>query len=199
MNRRDAIKKAALMFGGSLLMPDILKAWTHPMIENPNFRLTAAQDALIAEIAEMIIPTTDTPGAKAAGVPTFIKKMLADCYREKFSTYFMKELDGVEADTKAKFSKSFMDASSEQRTEILKMYEQKVKGEAAKFKEEAQSWGQSTLPSERPFFAVMKDLTVTGYFTSEIGCTQALRYEPVPGKFIPDYPYKKGDRAWATG
>ena len=198
MNRRDAIKKAALMFGGSLLMPDVLKAWTHPMIENLNFRLTPAQDALIAEIAETIVPTTDTPGAKAAGVPNFIKKMLADCYRQPFADYFMKELDAVEADTKAKFNKSFVDASVEQRTEILKMYEQKAKKEAAKFREEAQSWGQSTLPSERPFFAVMKDLTVTGYFTSEIGCTQALRYEAVPGKYIGDYPYKKGDKAWAT-
>ncbi len=198
MNRRDAIKKATLLFGGSLLMPDVLKAWTHPMIENPNFRLTAAQDALIAEIAETIVPTTDTPGAKAAGVPNFIKKMLADCYRQPYSNYFMKELDAVDADTKAKFSISFVDATTEQRTEILKMYEKKAKTEAAKFKIEAQSWGESTLPGERPFFAVMKDLTVTGYFTSEIGCTQALRYEAVPGKYIPDYPYKKGDKAWAT-
>ncbi len=198
MNRRDAIKQAALMFGGTLLMPDVLKAWTHPMIENPNFRLTVAQDALLAEIAETIVPTTDTPGAKAAGVPNFIKKMLADCYRDKYSAYFMKELDSVEADTKAKFSKSFVDATVEQRTEILKMYEQKVKAEADKFKQEAQSWGQSTLPNERPFFAAMKEMTVTGYFTSEIGCTQALRYEAVPGKYIGDYPYKKGDKAWAT-
>ena len=198
MNRRDAIKKAAMMVGGSLLMPDILKAWTHPMIENHSFRLTAAQDALIAEIAEMIVPTTDTPGAKAAGVPQFIKKMLADCCREQFSTYFMKELDSVDAATNATFSKSFMDASVEQRTEILKMYEKKAKEEADKFRQERASWGDSTLMSERPFFATMKDLTVTGYFTSEIGCTQALRYEAVPGKYIGDYPYKKGDKAWAT-
>ena len=198
MNRRDAIKKAAMLMGGSLLMPDVLKAWTHPMIENPNFRLTAVQDALIAEIAETIVPTTDTPGAKAAGVPQFIKKMLADCYRDKYSAYFMKELDAVEADTMAKFSKSFVDASVEERTEILKIYEKKAKTEAVTFKQEAQSLGESTLPSERPFFATMKDLTVTGYFTSEIGCTQALRYEAVPGKYIGDYPYKKGDKAWAT-
>lgn len=198
MNRRDAIKKAAIMMGGSFLMPDILKAWTHPAIENVNFRLTAAQDALIAEIAETIIPTTNTPGAKAAGVPNFIKKMLADCCREKYTAYFMKELDSVEADTKAKFSKSFVDASVEQRTEILKIYEKKAKEETAKFRQEQASWGDSTLMSERPFFATMKDLTVTGYFTSEIGCTQALRYEAVPGKYIGDYPYKKGDKAWAT-
>jgi hypothetical protein len=198
MNRRDAIKKSALLLGGSFLMPDILKAWTHPAIENPYWLLTPAQDALLAEIAETIIPVTNTPGAKAAGVPKFINKMLADCCREKYSAYFMKELDAVEADTKAKFSKSFVDASVEQRTEILKIYEKKSKEEAAKFRQEQASWGDSTLMSERPFFATMKDLTVTGYFTSEIGCTQALRYEPVPGKYDGNYPYKKGDRAWAN-
>ena len=198
MNRRDAIKKSALLLGGSFLMPDILKAWTYPVIENPNWLLTPAQDALIAEIAETIVPTTDTPGAKAAGVPAFIKKMLADCYRDKYSQYFMKQLDSVEADTKAKFGKSFVDATNEQRTEILKIYEQKAKTDADKFKEEVKSWGPSVISNEQPFFAIMKSLTVTGYFTSEIGCTQALRYEPVPGKYIGDYPYKKGDKAWAT-
>ena len=198
MNRRDAIKKAAIMMGGSFLMPDILKAWTHPMIENPKFRLTAAQDALIAEIAETIVPTTDTPGAKAAGVPNFIKKMLADCCRDKYSAYFMKELDAVEADTKTKFSKSFVDASVEQRTEILKIYEKKAKDSMADFKKMQATWGEPNMGTESPFFAAMKNLTVTGYFTSEIGCTQALRYEAVPGKFIGDYPYKKGDKAWTT-
>ena len=66
MDRREAIKRAAIMVGGSILMPDILKAWNAPtVIENPFFKITAAQEALIAEIAETIIPTTSTPGAKA--------------------------------------------------------------------------------------------------------------------------------------
>jgi hypothetical protein len=47
------------------------------------------------------------------------------------------------------------------------------------------------------YFKMVKELTLLGYFTSEVGCTKALRYLPVPGKFIGDYPYKKGDKAWA--
>ena len=75
MDRREAIKRAAIMVGGSILMPDILKAWNAPtVIENPFFKITAAQEALIAEIAETIIPTTATPGAKAAGVPLLSSK-----------------------------------------------------------------------------------------------------------------------------
>ena len=93
MDRREAIKRAAIMVGGSILMPDILKAWNAPtVIENPFFKITVAQEALIAEIAETIIPTTSTPGAKAAGVPAFIIKMLADCYEQKVSDNFMSSL-----------------------------------------------------------------------------------------------------------
>ena len=44
----------------------------------------------------------------------------------------------------------------------------------------------------------MKQLTLFGYFTSKEGATQALRYVAVPGKYVGDYPYKKGDKAWAT-
>jgi hypothetical protein len=198
MDRREAIKRAATLIGGTLLMPDVLKAWTHPSIENPYFRLTPLQDELIAEVSDVIIPTTTTPGAKAAGVPQFIKKMLADCYRPQYSEYFLKELNQLNTDTQTKYSKGFLQASVEERTDMLKTYEQKAKADRQRFRQEAQSWGQSTLPSEKPFFDVMKDLTVTGYFTSEIGCTQALRYEPVPGRYEM-IEYKKGDKAWATG
>ena len=48
------------------------------------------------------------------------------------------------------------------------------------------------------YFSLMKQLTLLGYFTSEIGCTQALRYEAVPGRYEGCIPYTKGDKAWAT-
>ena len=80
MERREAIQRAAILLGGTIALPNILKAWENPTILNPYFKITAAQENMIAEIAEIIIPTTDTPGAKAAGVPQFITKMLADCY-----------------------------------------------------------------------------------------------------------------------
>ena len=85
MDRREAIKRAALLVGGSIMMPDILKAWTSPTITNKAFRISLTQDQTLAELCETIIPTTDTPGAKAAGVADFVKKMLADCYEKKVS------------------------------------------------------------------------------------------------------------------
>jgi Gluconate 2-dehydrogenase subunit 3 len=176
MDRREAIKKAVIMLGGMIALPDILKAHENPFILNPSFILTGVQEDVLAEMADTIIPTTDTPGAKAAGVPQFIKKMLADCYEKKDSEAVMQGLDKLETDAKAKYGKGFAQITNEERIAMLKEVE----------------------ATKSSFWRIMKDLTVTGYFTSEIGCTQALRYEQVPGKYIGDLPYKKGDKAWAT-
>ena len=198
MDRREAIKRAAIMVGGSILMPDILKAWNAPtVIENPFFKITAAQEALIAEIAETIIPTTSTPGAKAAGVPAFIIKMLADCYEKKTSDEFMNNLTAFDAGCTTKYGKSFVDLGEAERIESLKAAEKQAILDRDKYKKEAASWGQSTIEQAQPFFSTIKSLTCTGYFTSEIGCTQALRYEAVPGRYDGDASYKKGDKAWA--
>jgi Gluconate 2-dehydrogenase subunit 3 len=176
INRREAIKKVALLFGGTLAMPNVLKAWESPEVLNIGF-FSGPDADLLAEIADVIIPTTDTPGAKAAGVGPFIVKMVADCWKKEDMLVFKTGLDLFEADCKAKYGKSFADCNNDQRTEALKVAE---------------------ADKENKFFKSVKDLTVMGYFTSEIGCTQALRYEPVPGRYDGAYPYKKGDKAWAT-
>ena len=199
MDRREAIRRAAIIVGGSILMPDILKAWNAPtVIENPFFKITAAQEALIAEIAETIIPTTTTPGAKAAGVPAFIIKMLADCYEQKTSDGVMSSLTAFDEGCKTKYGKSFVELNETERIEALKAAEKQAFADRDKYKKEVQSWGNSTIEGAQPFFFIMKSLTATGYFTSEIGATQTLRYEAVPGRYDGDFPYKKGDKAWAT-
>lgn len=176
INRREAIKKVALLFGGTLAMPDVLKAWNAPQVLNTHF-FAAADEVLLAEIADVIIPTTDTPGAKAAGVGSFIVKMIADCTKKEDQTAFKTGLEAFEAGCKSKYGKSFVDCNNDQRVEALKAAE---------------------ADKASRFFKMVKDLTVFGYFTSEIGCTQALRYEAVPGRYDGAYPYKKGDKAWAT-
>jgi asparagine N-glycosylation enzyme membrane subunit Stt3 len=199
MDRREAIKRAALLVGGSIMMPDILKAWNAPhIIENPFFKITVAQEALIAEIAETIIPTTSTPGAKAAGVPAFIIKMLADCYEKKTSDDVMNSLTAFDAGCKEKYGKTFVELGEAERIEALKAAEKKAYLDRDKYKKDTQSWGNTTIEQAQPFFFIMKNLTATGYFTSEIGATQALRYEAVPGRYDGNFPYKKGDKAWAT-
>lgn len=185
VTRREAIKRAAIFFGSTLFLPDVLKAWESPEILNKSVRFSADQSTTIAQIAELIVPTTNTPGAKAAGVPAFIQKMIADCTPQKDQEIFFKGLAKLDSDSVEKFGKSFLDCSNDEQTTMLKLAETDAMTNDKKFK-----------PGEH-FFKTMKNLTLFGYFTSEIGATQALRYEPVPGRYDGDVSYKKGEKAWA--
>jgi hypothetical protein len=177
ISRREAIKKAAMVFGGSFLVPDILKAWDSSPALNQDFRLSFEQEDTLEELCETILPTTDTPGAKAAGVPKFVRKMIADCHIKKDQEEFAAGLDQINQAARAQYQVPFAKATTEQRTAILKEVE----------------------ASKSRFWSLAKQLTVTGYFTSEVGLTKATRYEQVPGAYDGAYPYKKGDKIFTGG
>lgn len=182
LSRREAIKKVAIMVGGTLALPDILKAWGNLTIENKDFYFRPAEEELIAEIAETIVPATDTPGAKAAEVHKFIQKIVADCYEPEDRKAFMDGLAALDKYAMDMNPKGFVGCSAAQKVEVLKHFEaEHIADKKAK-----------------PWWGTIKGLAVSGYFTSEIGCTQMLRYEPVPGSYDGAFPYKKGDKAWAS-
>jgi hypothetical protein len=172
ITRREAIKKSFLLLGGTILLPDVLKAWTSPVIENDCIPLGDLNAQLIAEIAELIIPETDTPGAKAAGVPAFIQKILSDCFSKKDRDAVLRGVSIFEKTVVFETQKSFLGLEKEEQISFLKSVEKEY------------------------FFKTLKSLTITGYFTSEIGVTQALRYEQIPMRYDADVPYKKGKKAW---
>ncbi|MES2519027.1 MAG: gluconate 2-dehydrogenase subunit 3 family protein [Bacteroidota bacterium] len=175
MNRREAVQRVALMMGGVLAAP--LMAGVMGQITNrgASVVITADQEAFLAEVADIIIPTTDTPGAKAAGVEKFIVRVMRDCYKKEDQDKFYAGLAKLDADSQAKFGKGFVELDLAQKNEMVKL---------------------STV-NDKPFFQRMKELTVTGYFTSEIGATKALAYLPIPGKFEGCIPLKAGQKAWA--
>jgi hypothetical protein len=179
ISRREAIKRAAILVGGTLAIPDILRAWESPDIPSV---LSLKDEVLLGEVAETIVPTTDTPGAKAAGVPKFIQKIVGDCYEVSDRTAFYDGLSGIDVMARDRFAKSFVECNSEERTQVLRLLESADKQQSGGFR----------------FWQHLKSLVVTGYFTSEIGCTEALRYEAIPGRYDGAMPYKKGDKTWAT-
>ena len=181
LSRREAIKKVAILIGGTLALPDVLKAWGNLTVEHTEYLFLPPDGALLAEIAEMIVPATDTPGAKEALVPEFVQKIVADCYDAADRNDFMAALKKVDEYAQQLHRKNFMDCSAPQRLDALRMME-------AMYHHQKMENGWMDL--KRPI--------VEGYFTSEIGCTQALRYEPVPGSYDGAFPYKKGDKTWAT-
>jgi hypothetical protein len=146
---------------------------------------TETQRKQVAEIAELIIPTTDTPGAKAALVDRFIDLILRECYEENDRKRFVEGLDKLEKICQQTHSKPFVDCEVPIQTELLKQFEQ-------------EAWTVMYTSGEQHFFLMMKELTLLGYFTSEIGATQAARYVPIPGNYRACIPLEPGQKAWAT-
>jgi tRNA A37 N6-isopentenylltransferase MiaA len=186
MNRREALSRVAIIMGGTVLGAEAFLSGCKTNTKG----ITLSQDdiAFLDEVAETIIPTTTSPGAKAAKVGDFMKVMVNDCYEEKDQVIFVDGIKKLDEASKKLNSKTFMEATPEQRKTLLESLDK-----------EAKEYQKTAKPEDpKHYFTMMKQLTLSGYFTSEIGATKALRYVAVPGKFVGSYPYKKGDKAWAT-
>lgn len=165
--------------------------------------LTADQDATVAELAEVIIPTTKTPGAKAAKVNELIDIMVKDCYKPDEQKRFLEGLGQTNKLSQDAYGKAFVQLDPAQRIEIVKKLEADAIAQRNGNKAVQGGNGQVDVqvPKEqqnvKPFFVMLKDLTLLGYFTSEIGATQALEYVAVPGRYEGCVPLKPGQKAWA--
>ncbi|HLK98362.1 MAG TPA: gluconate 2-dehydrogenase subunit 3 family protein [Hymenobacter sp.] len=209
MNRRDALMRVAMLAGATMTLPalaDTLEASAaqRTLTGKPVF-FTADQDATVAELADTIIPTTSTPGAKAAKVNEIIDVMLKDCYKEADQKRFLEGLAQTNKLSQDAYGKAFAQLDPTQRIEIVKKLEadakqqksQMVNMQTAGAQADAQMPTKGKTERYSPFFTILKDLTLTGYFTSEIGATQALEYVAVPGRYDGCVPLKKGQKAWA--
>jgi hypothetical protein len=209
MNRRDALLRVATLVGATMSLPALadtlersaaLRASTgKPVL------FSADQDAMVAELADTIIPTTKTPGAKAAKVNEIIDVVLKDCYREPDQKAFLEGLAHTNKLSQDAYGKAFVGLDNTQRIEVVKKLEAEAKQQRADRAKALQSGNNQQdvqVPQEKrqqtiPFFTMLKDLTLMGYFTSEIGCTQALEYVAVPGRYEGCITLKPGQKAWA--
>ena len=131
---------------------------------------------MVAEVADIIIPKTDTPGALDAGVPAFIDTMLKDVYTQEDRDRYLAGLQAFDAAAKTKYGKPFMELSKQNQTEWV----QAANDEAVAV-ELAYDPPPKTL--RRPFILMTKELSLLGFFTSEPGATQVLQYVAVPGAY----------------
>lgn len=209
MDRREAVKYISILLGGTVVGANAFL--TGCKSETGRTMAFSTDDiAYLNEIAETILPATSTPGAKAANVGEFMTVMVNDCYEEEDQKTFHEGMEKLNEATKKKFDRSFLELSAQQRHQFLVELDKEAKDHQKKQsefnkkeneKEKAElargnkDYKKERMPSH--YFSMMKQLTLLGYFTSEIGAKQALRYNPVPGKFEGCIPYKKGDKAWA--
>ncbi|HEV8365240.1 MAG TPA: gluconate 2-dehydrogenase subunit 3 family protein [Gemmatimonadaceae bacterium] len=219
ITRREAIQRVSALLGGVALVggTSLLASCTRDRsaAQAGVGTFSTADVAYLDEIAETILPETKTPGAKAAKVGAFMALMVTDTYKPEDQTVFrngMKQLDDAsQKDTGA----SFMSATPQQRLTLLERIDKEAKDyhEAKDERERAADKARrerpeqtnvsdttSTQQHDEPshYFRMMKELTLLGYFTSEIGCTQAQRYAETPGKFEPCVPYTPGETSWAA-
>ena len=193
MNRRELLQRTAIVLGGTLFGADSLLAknvdWDalEGLPDGVSIGLfSKAQVKMLNEIAETIIPATTTPGAKAAKTGQFMATIVSDCYEAKDQETFLAGLTKLDQEGKSRYGKTFMKLSPTLRHDLL-----------TELNTEQQTYNQTRKPADpKHYFRMMKDLALWGYFTSEIGATQALRYLPVPGRYE-TIEYKKGDRAFS--
>jgi hypothetical protein len=191
MNRREALSSVALLLGGTIIGAEaFLSGCTNAdkNVGGAGLDFSREDIAFLDEVGETIIPTTTTPGAKATKIGEFMHTIVRDCYEPRDQQVFIEGMKKLEEASRKKNGKGFIESSPEQRHDLLVELDKEQKEYMAKKK-----------PEDPPhYFRAMKELTLWGYFTSEIGATQALRYIAVPGKYEGCIPYKKGDKAWAT-
>lgn len=173
--RREALQRLSLLLGGALSTQLTAGLLGQVVNTGTSVEVTPDQVKLLAEAADTIIPATDTPGAKAAGAEQFIVRVLHDCYVREEQAEFFTGLAKLDAASRTAHGRGFAELDKAQRQALMKQ----------------------TAQSDKAFFRRLRELTIAGYFTSEIGATKALEYLPIPTRFDGDVPMAPGQKAWA--
>ena len=175
IRRRELLRRAAWLLGGAISAPAALAILqgcsardSGEVTATALQTLDAAQLALVAEIAEIMIPKTETAGAKDAGVPLFIDGTLAAVYPQEDQQRFKSGLGEFEAGA-SKSGKRFLEREPAERVELVKQSLVAALG--------------AERDDQKPFILMVRELTLLGYFTSKVGIADNMDYVAVPTAF----------------
>ena len=173
LQRREILRRAAWLLGGTISAPAALailqgcSAKQEPGVVAATKFLTTAELAVVAEIAEIMIPKTDTSGAKDAGVPAFIDTALDGLYPQAEREHFRAGLADFATAAKAS-GKPFLEREPAERVDYVKStLAAALAGEQ----------------SPKPFILVTRELALLGYFSSKVGINENMEYVAVPAAF----------------
>ncbi len=199
IDRREALKRTSLLMGGALAAPTILSILqgcsARPGLNwEPSF-FSESQARLVMQLAEIILPETDTPGAKSLGVPKFIEDVVSLVMNEEQQTKFIANLDSFESECEELMGETFLDLSQEKQMEFFAKKHSEIEGEV----ESSTSFVNPTfVPGDRPLIWDLKEITLAGYFTTEVGATQVLQHVLIPGEYKACISLEEaGGRSWA--
>lgn len=209
MNRRELLKMIAVATGGAVIGGEFLLSGCASPDSGTPMAFSEENIAFLDEVAETILPQTQTAGAKAAGVGRFMTVMVNDCYLKADQEVFHKGLTTLNDACNKMHGHDFMKATPEERKALLISVDKETRDylkkkadfdndQRAKEKEAKEKGTNDfkieTMPNH--YFQQLKQLAIFGYFTSEKGRKEGLRYVPVPTKFE-NIDYKKGDKTFA--
>ncbi|QPH39085.1 gluconate 2-dehydrogenase subunit 3 family protein [Pedobacter endophyticus] len=194
MHRREALKNVAFLLGGAIsasTMGVLFESFTLPENEKNSVSFALGDEKIFAEFADVIVPTTkSSAGAKAAGLGKFIPMMMQDCYPREMQYSFAKGFRELQEKAKKDFGKNYLSLTVPERTKL--MVDLRLMAIAQK---ETKAEENKDLVY---FFVTARDLTLLGYYASEIGCTKAREYVLIPGRYDGNAKLKPGQRSWAT-
>ena len=191
MKRKDFLRlSGSLAIGSVTTAPVLLNSSCTPRPPELRTEMTEKDIALLNDIGETILPSTeDVPGAKAAKIGDYIFMMYSDMMKEDDKLLLVDGFHRVDTDSYELFKNDFVNLEKDKKEFLIQGYQN-----------EALVTGQQKsagLKTEDHFFNLIKGLTLSGYFSSEVGMTQARVYVPIPGKFIGCVPLKDGQKPWA--
>lgn len=146
---------------------------------------------LISELVDVIIPTTDTPGAKTANVQQYIVNYMEDCASHKEYNNFINGLNELQEECLNTYNSSFETCSMQQKVELIAHLDRNFDPSGILTKIDTKLRGRS-------FYNILKTLTIEGYCTSKIGATQHLAYVSIPANYEAITELQPNQKAWAT-
>jgi hypothetical protein len=203
MNRREALTRVAGLMGGTLsasallairtgLAADTVLAAAGTGLAAGTAILSASQVDIVSGVVDIMIPRTDTPGAVDVGVPGFIDLMLRNVYTPADRDRYFAGLTDFDATAVSENGKKFVALELQQQVALVRRFHDAAVGEERRLR-------GAHAPLQRPFILMTKELTLLGFFTSQVGATQVLQYVAVPGSYHGCIPVEEAGngKTWA--
>jgi hypothetical protein len=190
MKRRKAI--GTLLLAGSAVALGVGGYEWYSLTKDPDRNYLLGKKSLLAELADTIIPTTDTAGAKEAGAVEFMMPLLTECTDTKTLNRFISGLKDLETYTRSRYHRDFTGCSTEEKESVLSHLEKQSRPVNSLLEKVENKY------TGRSFFETLKTYAVHGYCISEKGASLGMRYIAVPGKYLSCIPLEPDQTGWAT-
>lgn len=199
MDRREAVQRISAILGVAVSGPTMAGILSGCQASKPDGlrTLSTHQHELLGLMTEHIIPSTDTPGAMAANVAGYIDAMITDFYSNDRRKEFLDGLAQTASDAREQLGKSFEEATQDEQFDFLDGLDEAAFPDMDAMDEAAQeAFKEQRAASGKPFIATLKELTIAGFYTSEVGATQELHQNPM-GSYRGDIPFDEVGKAWS--